>query len=408
MDYEDRSHARPAIEHPGNHRGVRVRVLAGRSQTTGQLMKPSVVHMLAPAAFGGLESVVLTLSGGQAAAGHRVLVLASFTSDPTGEVFWDALAQIPGVHAVPLVLGGRQYLAERRQLRAVLRDFDADLLHTHGYRPDVLSAPVARGMGVPTVTTVHGFTGGGRKNRFYEWLQRRSYRRFGAVVAVSGKLEKELVASGVPRDVVHCIPNAWAPTQPPLSRAEARQHLGLPENGSVIGWVGRLSGEKAPDVALSAMELVTVHDPRIHLSFVGTGPLKAELEVRASANGMGERVHWHGVVPGAGRYLQAFDALLISSWTEGTPIVLLEGMAAQVPIVTTAVGGIPNVVSDREAELVEAGDVEGMSRALLRTLRHSQDVQDRVAAARGRLEREFAVGPWVDRYSAIYESLLTE
>lgn len=352
--------------------------------------------------------MVLTLSAGQVAAGHRVMVLGSVTRNPEGQPFWDALKEVPGVHGVPLVLGGRQYLAERRALRKALQDFGADLLHTHGYRPDVLSAPVARALGMPTVTTVHGFTGGGRKNRFYEWLQRRSYRRFDAVVAVSVKLERELLGRGVENRIIHCLPNAWAPTQQLLSRGEARRHLGLPASGYMIGWVGRLSPEKAPDVAVSALELLSKREPHVSLSFVGTGSLKAELERRVSARRMEDRVRWHGVVPGAGRYLPAFDVLLISSWTEGTPMVLFEAMAAQVPIVTTAVGGIPNVVSEREAELVEPGDAEGMSCALLRSLRSTQDVRKRVAAARVRLENDFTVGPWVERYSEIYESLVME
>src|SRR5690606_13389587 len=147
-----------------------------------------IVHLLAPARYGGCESVVLTLARGQSAAGHQVTVVCSFTETPDGEPFWEQLARLPGVCAVPLVLGARQYVAERRAVRNVLRALKADVLHTHGYRSDVLASPLARAMGIATVTTVHGFTGNGFRNRAYEWLQRRAYRRFDSVVAVSAKL----------------------------------------------------------------------------------------------------------------------------------------------------------------------------------------------------------------------------
>src|SRR5713101_3623616 len=83
------------------------------------------------------------------------------------------------------------------------------VVHTHGYRPDVVDAGAARRLGIPTVTTVHGFTGGGWKNRFYERVQRRSHRRFDAVVAVSRPLVEQLLRDGVPPRRLHLVQNAW-------------------------------------------------------------------------------------------------------------------------------------------------------------------------------------------------------
>jgi glycosyltransferase involved in cell wall biosynthesis len=368
-------------------------------------MMRSIVHLLAPAAYGGLESVVLTLAAGQAALGDDVTVVGTFATPPDGQPFWDVLRGIADVRAVPLVLGGRQYRAERQAVRRTLEEVRADVLHTHGYRPDVLAAPVARSMGVGTVTTVHGFTGNGWKNRSYEWLQRRAYRRFDAVVAVSRKLGHELATVGVPERIIHCIPNAWAPVSDSLPKDEARAALGLPHDGSVVGWIGRMSPEKAPDQALEAFMALASGDA--HLSFVGDGRMRAAVQARAEAEGLNGRIHWHGVVPGAGRYLEAFDALLITSWTEGTPIVLLEAMAAGVPVVTTAVGGIPDAVSDSEAVLVDAGDIGGLARGLDAILAGAPEALQRARAARRRLADSHAVEPWVRRYDDVYKSCLT-
>ena len=121
------------------------------------------------------------------------------------------------------------------------------MLHTHGYRPDFVDAPVARGLGISTVTTVHGFTGGGGlKGRLYERLQLRAFRRMDAVLAVSEKLRGELIRAGVPGARVHAVRNAYAPEGGTLDRASARRVLGIDTTAPVIGWIGRMSADYRP------------------------------------------------------------------------------------------------------------------------------------------------------------------
>jgi glycosyltransferase involved in cell wall biosynthesis len=263
-------------------------------------------------------------------------------------------------------------------------------MHTHGYRPDVIDAPVARRMGVPTVTTVHGFTGGGWRGRFYEWLQVRSFRAFDAVVPVSRKLEGELAARGVPGRRLHLLRNAWKPSTPFLDRVEARRLLGI--------------GSEAPDVMIRA--LAEVGAPDVRLSMIGAGPMESECRVLAETLGVNERVRWHGMVPDAGSVLRAFDALTLSSWTEGTPMVLLEAMAAGVPIVTTTVGGVPDVVTPAEARHCAAGEPGQIAEAIDDVFHDPESATTRARAAKRRLETDFAVGPWVERHRALYYSLM--
>jgi glycosyltransferase involved in cell wall biosynthesis len=139
---------------------------------------------------------------------------------------------------------------------------------------------------------------------------------------------------------------------------------------------------------------------------VGTGAVESECRELAAELGVSGRIVWHGAVERAARLLPAFDVLLITSWTEGTPMVLLEAMAAGVPVVSTAVGGIPDVVSREEALLVPAGDVQAMARALDDVLADPEAAIRRASVAALRLEREFAVEPWVERYRTVYESTL--
>src|SRR6267378_7708282 len=174
-----------------------------------------ILHVVAPAEIGGLERVVQMLAHGQARAGDDVHVAMVLDPACANHPLRETLAT-GGVAPHPIVLPLRSYRRERAALRQLCRRLRPDVVHTHGYRPDIVDAVTARREEIPTVTTVHGFTGGDWKNRMYERLQRRAYRRFDAVVAVSRPLAEQLMGDDVPPQRVHYVPNAWPETVPPL------------------------------------------------------------------------------------------------------------------------------------------------------------------------------------------------
>ena len=362
----------------------------------------SLLHVVAAGEVGGVERVVHLLTHGQARAGNDVHAAVVLDPGCADHPIIGALAS-SGVTPHPMLLPGRAYRRERATIHELCRRLRPDVVHTHGYRADVLDAGPARQLGIPTVTTVHGFTGGGWKNRFYERLQRRAYRQFDAVVVVSRPLVDRLVHDGVPPHRVHCVPNAWRETTPPLDRLSARRALGLREDGFVIGWVGRLSGEKGPDVLLDALLYLT--DLPITVSVVGNGPGRHSLASRAQRGGVDSLIRWHGAVTDAARHFAAFDVFVLSSRTEGTPIVVFEAMAAGVPIVATRVGGVPDVVSSAEAVLVPPADPVALAAAIRAVYRDPAAARARAQRARARLLTQFTVPPWISRYDAIYRLL---
>jgi glycosyltransferase involved in cell wall biosynthesis len=359
-----------------------------------------ILHVAAPGPVGGLERVVQMLAAGHRARGHTVAVAAILTHRPDGEPFLEPLRQA-GVEAHAVTVRTRDYFAERAAVAQLCQRLGPDVVHTHGYRPDVVDAGVARRLGLPVVTTVHGFTGGGWKNRLYEVLQRRAFRRFDAVVAVSRQLAGALARDGVPPDRIHVLPNAWIPGLPPFDRATARRTLGLPMDGACIGWVGRLSHEKGPDLLIAALPLLS--DLPVAVSFVGSGKAEAGCRRLTATLGVGDRVKWLGATPDAGRLMRAFDVLVLSSRTEGTPIVLFEAMGASVPVVATRVGGVPDVLGPTEALLVTRENPGALAGAIRDVLTHPTAAAERAQAARARLERDFAPASWLARHEALYE-----
>lgn len=362
----------------------------------------SVLHILAPSPVGGVEAVVPALTLGARGSKVEARVAAVI---PAGQLDHPFLApfRTAGVEVFTIEVSRRGYLHERAEVARLCRRLRPDVVHTHGYRADVLDAAIARGLGIPVVSTVHGFTGGDRKNGLYEWLQRRALRQFDAVIAVSRRLVDDLAESGVPRERLHYVQNAGYPSEPALDREAACRALRIASNGFRVGWVGRLSAEKGPDIMLEA--LPQLGDVPVEVSFVGAGPLQQVLETRAAALHVADRIRWHGLVPGAGRLLRAFGAFALTSRTEGTPIALLEAMAAEVPIVAAGVGGVLDVVSTNEALLVPAENPEAVAAALREVLHNPAAARRRSRAARERLEREFALAAWLGRYEAVYRAV---
>jgi glycosyltransferase involved in cell wall biosynthesis len=361
-----------------------------------------VLHVLAAGEVGGLERVVRSLATGHRALGHAVRVAAVLEPGPSEHPFVRALGD-EGLEVFAIPVEPRAYLDERAAVAALCSRLRPDVVHTHGYRADIVDAGVARRLGIPTVTTVHGFTGGGWKNRLYESLQRRALRRFDAVVAVSQPLGDALVRHGVSRDRLHVIRNAWSGTAILLDRPAARRELGVSNEGFRIGWVGRMSHEKGPDVMLEAFALLA--DAPVWLSMLGDGEGRTELRAGAGKLGVAARTTWHGTVADAAPLFAGFDVFVLSSRTEGTPMVLFEAMAAGVPVVATAVGGVPDVVSPMEAILVSPDDPADLAAAVRDILNNPGAARVRAIAARQRLEREFAAQPWLERYETLYRAV---
>lgn len=355
--------------------------------------------------MGGLESVVTMLARGHASMGHRVYVAALV--DPAGGTypFLDTL-ESEGVVTLRIPLPGRAYMREREAIRRICRELEPDVVHTHGYRSDVVDGGVARAAGVPIVSTVHGFTGGGLRNRIYERVQERAFRSFDAVVAVSRQISERLERRGVPRERIHLIPNAFDGAASVVERATARERLGLPRDEFTAGWVGRLSAEKGPDVFIDA--IARLSPPLPAGVVVGGGPEEPALRERATQLGVADRVRWLGVVPGAGALVGAFDVLVLSSRTEGIPIVLLEAATAGVPIVATRVGGVPSMFPDGEVLLVPHDDPGALAEAIDAVRSDPAAARDRASAARRRIERDFAAAPWLERHERLYRSLAGE
>lgn len=365
--------------------------------------KLRIVHACTPASVGGLERVVQGLATGLAARGHKVDVIAVVEPDVRTDDLRAPL-DAAGVAVHELRLGGRDYLGEILGVGALLRKLAPDVLHTHGYRADLMHGLLVRPRHIANVSTLHGSSRLGGVSHAFEWLQERALKRFDGVVAVSTPLERQLLALGVPRAALHRIPNATkAPA--PLPRAEARTALGIAGAGPVIGFIGRLIPIKGTDVLLQALARAT--DSPWNAVIVGGGPERERLETLAASLGIGARVTFAGEREHAARYLAAFDLFVLPSRSEGTPIVLLETLAAGVPVIASAVGGVPDLIAaPAEGALVPPDDPAALGSAILRALSAPAAAEAGAKAAQERVRREYNFDSWISRHEALYAAAM--
>lgn len=323
------------------------------------LRQRGVLLALAPAPYGGLETVVEGLALGLRDAG--IPVTAALAVEPGSPVPLGETLQRGGVDVVRIEGPARAYRQEWRSLHAVLAARQPAVLHSHGYRTDLLIGLSGLARAATWVATAHGFTRSSLRTRLYETAQRLVWRRAHGVVAVSVPLAHQLTRGGLSGRRVTVLPNVLRPAAT-RSREEARRLLGLPVEARVLGWVGRLSTEKDPGLALQAV--AALHAPRPTLVMIGDGPLRGELERLVGELDVGECTRLLGAVAGAGSLMAAFDGLLLTSRTEGTPMVLLEARRAGVPVIATAVGGVPAALEGADARLVRPGDAPALAEAI--------------------------------------------
>jgi glycosyltransferase involved in cell wall biosynthesis len=201
------------------------------------------------------------------------------------------------------------------------------------------------------------------------------------------------------------LPNAWSPVDAQLTRELAREELKLSDHVFNVGWVGRVSHEKGADILVEALPLL---NESFHATVIGDGTDRPTLERRAKELRIDDRISWCGEMGAAPKLFAAFDLFVNCSRTEGTPITLFEAMQASVPIVATAVGGVPDVLSAEEAILIPPEDPAALAAAIREVQTHPTDAARRALRARRRLEKDFATSPWLESYERIYRSIIRD
>lgn len=340
-----------------------------------------IARVLTRLNLGGPARQVLASDPWLQGRGHEVLVLAGQAETGEGDLGDEFERQGIRVVAVPGLGRSIHPGADRRAgrfLRKALADWAPDLVHTHASKAGLLGRRAAWSLGLPSVHTFHGHVLEGYFPWLASWLLRRLERalatRTDRLLAVSEATRADLIRLGIAPSSRIRIQLPGLVLDPFLGpegfEGCLRGPLGLGAEAVLAGVVGRLAPVKRPSLAIEAFCLAAESEPNLHLVFVGDGALRSEIEaLRASLQEpVASRVHLVGAQHRMGPVYQDLDMLLGASRSEGLPMAFLEAGAAGLPVVSTPVGGIPELVVHGHSGLLMEGP-QGLAAGLLELAR---------------------------------------
>ena len=303
-----------------------------------------------------------------------------------------------------LFLDRRRGFSARKLLRAHRAVSGADILHAHKFGSNVWGALLARSTRVPLVVREPTFSGTATLTRslgYRFWIGPKAQRIICPTRVVADSLERD----GIPRKRIRIIPNGVL-LDAALPRDLARAELGLDADEVVVGIVARLRPEKAHEVLFRAISRLSPENPSLRLAVVGDGPRRQALEGAAHSLGIADRVLWAGERRDARRLISAFDVSVICSEWEGLPNAALEAMAAGVPLVSTRVGTMDDLLSGDAGVLVDVDDDAALAAGIQRLLTRPDWAHEVGRRAQLRIEHEHTMDGMVAAFEEVYDEVL--
>jgi len=304
------------------------------------------------------------------------------------------------------------------EIGRIARSFRPDLVHTHTAKAGFLGRSAALLSLRPRPVLVHTFHGhvlegyfGAAKTRLYRGLERSLARRTDRLIGVSRQTVEDLVRLGVaPREKFSVVPLGLelAPfVQLDTSAGtELRDGLGVSDDETLLGFVGRIVPIKRLDLLIRAFARARNEGARAHLAIVGDGEQRTDFELLASELGVADAVSFLGYRRDLTAIAAAADVAILSSDNEGTPVWLIEAAAAGTPAIATNVGGTSDVVIPGSGELVSPDDEAALAAAIVK-LSSDRELRGRMGeAAREHVLGRYSVERLLTDIDALYRELL--
>lgn len=360
-----------------------------------------IVQLIDELGFGGAEKLVVGLATELARRGHvvQLICLREIGVDPVdltvfknvgGEIL--SLAKPPGLHLPTL-----------KKLAKHLREFRADVVHTHNHLVHHYGAVAGRLAGVPVVlSTLHGSASLRTSAKWSQVLYWLSSMIGSGVISVCDEIRQILRDDlHLPSKKIHVIDNGVDLSN--YLRIEPR----APRVSKVFGTMGRLEPVKDHRTLLHAFSLLRDKYKNVALRILGDGSLKEELQALAVQLGVAADVQFMGFSLDTPGFLKDIDVFVISSYSEGLPLSVLEAMGAGLPIVGTAVGEIPNIVQTAECGWCAPPRKPDALAQAMENAMCAQDLLALGAKARARARDYYSVERMSADYEALYRQILS-
>ena len=379
-----------------------------------------VLRVIARLNVGGPALHVTYLARGLAERGYETTLVAGDVA--RGEESMAFVAERAGVEVVALPGLSRELAPVRDAVAAwrlarIIRAVRPDVVHTHTAKAGAVgrAAALLAGRRPVVVHTFHGHVLRGYFGRVgtlvFRAIETALARFSDRLVAVSPEVRDELVGLGVAPASKFTVIRLGIELEPRVSFdgdvAEVRRRLGIPEATFVVGWFGRMTAVKRTEDLLEVLAGVRERGVDALLLLVGDGDEREQLEQRAHELGLARACLFLGYQEDVAPWYAVCDAVVLTSASEGTPVTIIEALAAGRPVVATDVGGVPDVVDEGETGfLVAPGDTSAFVERLEALALDPGRREAMGREGRDRVLRRYAVGRLVDDVDALYRELL--
>jgi len=312
-------------------------------------------------------------------------------------------------HCIPYISLGFAKKLDIKTLISLRNVFKANqgcIVHSHGYKSDVLSLIASTGLDIGLSTTIHGWTSEDYKVRLYEGLQSFVWRYFDKVFSVSSSYLLIAKKKGVNPEKLSLLHNGIVPSKEKGGGAGVKKQYGIDAGVIVIGIVGRLSVEKNHMFFLDLVEAVLPSHTNVKFLIVGDGFQKGNIEREIIKREISKEIIMTGHVDDVGRIYDALDILVICSLREGLPNVMLEAMLNQVSVVSVDVGGVSEVISnDVSGFVVEENCTSLFLRKISLLIDDNEKRKDIGLCSRDRVIEKFTFESRMRRVSKYYRDI---
>lgn len=372
-------------------------------------MKPKigVMHIRDSSGFYGAERVILGLANNLDQGMIDFHLLCMNRGDRKGDSLVAAARRI-GIKVSVVRVNGRLDLKAIREIRKLILRRKISIIHTHDFKSDLYGLLATLGTNVKKVATAHGSTRDSFVKRLYLLLTENiTYRFFDRVVAVSEDIEDKLVGLGIKPPKVVVVQNGLDYSL--LREVIPDSDLCIPDctGKKVFGIIGRIFPDKGHRFFIDAFRRIKENHEAVAALIVGEGPSLHEVELLTQSLGLDDCIHYLGFSKDINSIYEILDYLVIPSLTEGLPNVLLEAMAAGVPVLATRVGDIPLLVKQsRTGLVVPPGDVNSLFKAMNLMLLRPDFCREMAGNAKKLVEEKFSARDMALKTQKLYQNVL--
>lgn len=372
--------------------------------------KITALHLISSTAFLGAERVVCELAACLNPSRFNVKIGLLGSPPEVVEAFKNALAGT-SAEVIEFTCDGKISFFSLISIKRFMEDNKINIVHSHGYKSDfyALLANLLSKNHAVSVATNHNWITSSIKERVYKTIDALTLLKFNAVVAVSNVLKNEIIEKGVKSEKVKVISNGIDINicNSLELRDSTRVDLGLTKSHFVIGCVASLTHEKAHSDLLQAFAVVVKTIPESRLVIVGSGILLEELRALATTLGIKEYVVFAGYRKDARALYIVFDVFALVSLTEGLPMAMLEAMATSLPVVVSAVGAIPQVITSMEnGILTKPGDIDAIAKSFIKLALDTELRKSLGCNARRDVVENYSVSRMARDYETLYDKVM--